>query len=186
MRIISGEFRSRKLRFPKSKKTRPMTDRAKETIFNILGETVRDARVLDLFAGSGSLGLEALSRGARHATFVEEGAWAEKSLSDNVKTLGLTRQSTFLRQDVFKALRRFGNKGENFELIFLDPPYNQGVVKKLLNDLSRSAILTAQTRIVLHRSRQEKLPDSLEGLALIREKQIGQACLSFLSKSVKA
>ena len=185
MRIISGEFRSRKLRFPKSKKTRPMTDRAKETIFNILGETVRHARVLDLFAGTGSLGLEALSRGAIHATFVEEGDWARKSLSDNVKMLGLVRQSTFLWQDVFKAFKRLEHEGESFDLIFLDPPYNQGLVKKLLNVLGRSDIVTPQTQVVLHRSRQEKLPDSLEGFELQREKQIGQACLSFLSKSVK-
>ena len=181
MRIISGEFKSRHLSFPKSKKTRPMTDRAKETIFNILGETVIKTKVLDLFAGSGSLGLEALSRGASHVTFVENGAWAEKSLLANLKTLNLQSKAVFLRQDVIRVLEKLQNGSETFSLIFLDPPYNQGLVKKILNLLDQSDIVSPLTQLIVHRSRQERLPETLGKLKVLREKQIGQACLSFLS-----
>ena len=181
MRIIAGELRSRKLAFPKSKKTRPMTDRAKETIFNILGETVVGASVLDLFAGSGSLGLETLSRGAAHVTFVEGGAWAYKSLLNNLKALHLEERGFLLRQNIFRALKMLQKGRKSFTLIFLDPPYNKGLVKKILNLLDQSDIVTPLTQLVVHRSRQEKLPETFEKLRVVREKQIGQACLSFLS-----
>ena len=182
MRIISGRLRSRRLAFPKSKKTRPMMDRAKEMIFNILGESVVDARVLDLFAGSGSLGLEALSRGAVEATFVEKGPWAQKVIRENLEKLGLRGKACLLRKDVFSAICSLERKGETFTLIFLDPPYNQGLAKKILNRLDRSDIVTPLTQLILHHSRQEKLPELLESLKVLRDKRIGQACLSFLSK----
>jgi len=158
-----------------------MTDRAKETIFNILGETVEGARVLDLFAGSGSLGLEALSRGAIHVTFVEKGLWAQKSIQVNLRRLHLQKNAQLLRQSVFQALKSLQRRHETFSLIFLDPPYNKGLVKKILNLLDRSAIVTPLTQLVVHRSRQEKLPETFERLRVMREKPIGQACLSFLS-----
>jgi 16S rRNA (guanine(966)-N(2))-methyltransferase RsmD len=181
MRIIGGEFRSRRLSFPKNRKTRPMSDRMRETLFNILGSEVQGARVLDLFAGSGSLGLEALSRGASEVTFVEGGIWAQKTLSKNLGDLGLESRGRLLGQEVFSALRQVSQKGEKFSLIFLDPPYNKGLVKKLLIHLDHSDILAPFTQVIVHRSRQEKLPEPLERLKVLREKEIGQACLSFLS-----
>jgi len=158
-----------------------MTDRNKEIIFGILGESVTGARVLDLFAGSGSLGLEALSRGAAHVTFVENGNWAHKPLRENLRNLGLEKKGELVRQNVFRCLKALQRKGEVFTLIFLDPPYNQGLVKKILNLLDRSDIVTPLTQLIVHRSRQEKLPEALQRLKVLREKQIGQACLSFLS-----
>ncbi len=181
MRIIGGEFRSRRLVFPKTKETRPMTDRMKETLFNILGEGIEGARVLDLFAGSGSLGLEALSRGASEVTFVERGVWAHKSIRTNLKNLGLEKRAHLLSQEVFGALRGLAGRGESFTVIFLDPPYNKGLVKKLLIHLDQSDILAPFTQVIVHRSRQEKLPEMLERLQLLREREVGQACLSFLS-----
>ncbi len=182
MRIISGEFRSRRLAFPRTKKTRPMTDRAKETLFNILGDGVAGAEVLDLFAGSGSLGLEALSRGASRVVFVEKGPWGKKTIRENLRRLGLEGQGRIVGLDIFRALRRLQKKGEKFSLIFLDPPYNKGLVKKTLNCLEASDIVSPLTQVVVHHSRQEKLPEPLERLKVVREKRIGQACLSFLSK----
>lgn len=182
MRIIGGEFRSRHLVFPKTKKTRPMTDRAKETIFNVLGESVSGATVLDLFAGSGSLGLEALSRGAAEVTFVEKGAWGIKSIQENLSRLGVREGVRLIRTDAFRAISRLEGRGKNLTLIFLDPPYSKGLVKKLLNRLERSDIVTPFTRLILHHSRQESLPETLEKLRVLREIRIGQACLSFLSK----
>ena len=159
-----------------------MTDRAKETIFNILGDRVPGAHVLDLFAGSGSMGIEALSRGADSVTFVENGPWAMKSLRSNLDQLGLKNKSRIIRKNAFRAFNELEQKGEIFSLIFLDPPYNKGLVKKLLNRLDRSDIVSPLTQLLLHHSRQEKLPEPLENFVLLREKRLGQACLSFLSR----
>jgi len=182
MRIVSGDLASRRLSFPKSKKTRPMTDRAKEMIFNLLGDAIVGASVLDLFAGSGSMGIEALSRRAEAVTFVENGPWARKSILSNLDRLGLKDKSRIIYKNVFRALNRLEQEGENFSLIFLDPPYNKGLVKKLLNRLGRSDIVSPQTTLLLHHSRQEKLPEPLENFVVLREKRLGQACLSFLSR----
>lgn len=159
-----------------------MTDRGKEMIFNILGDTVVGIKVLDLFAGSGSLGIEALSRGARGVTLVENGPWSRKSLVGNLEKLGLRDKTRIIFKDIFRALGGLEKEGENFTLIFLDPPYNQGLVKKILNRLERSAIVTPLTQIVLHHSRQEKLPEPLKSFVVIRQTRLGQACLSFLSR----
>lgn len=182
MRIISGSLRSRHLVFPKTKKTRPMTDRAKEMIFDILGTSVADGSVLDLFAGSGSLGLEALSRGAEEVVFVEKAPWGLKSIRENLFQLGLKDKAAVIVSDALLACRRLEKKGKTFTQIFLDPPYNKGLVKKMLICLDRSAIVTPLTQIIVHHSRQEKLPEKLENLVLLREKKVGQACLSFLSR----
>jgi len=181
MRIIAGEFRSRRLVFPRSKKTRPMTDRAKETIFNILGDTVSGARVLDLFAGSGSMGLEALSRGATEVVFVESGVWAHKTIRQNLEALGLEKRASVLTNNFFRSVVALEKKGGKFSIIFLDPPYNQGLARKGLIRLDHSGILAPFAKIIVHHSRQEKLPESLRNLESYREKRIGQACLSFLS-----
>ena len=181
MRIIAGEFKSRLLTFPKNKLTRPMMDRVREMVFNILGDFVKDASILDVFAGCGSIGLEALSRGADEVTFVENGPWALKTLHQNLERLELKDRAVVLTIDVEKALKRLQHQHKNFSIIFLDPPYNQGLVKKILLHLDQSDIVTPLTQIILHHSRQEKLPESLEKLQVLREKRIGQACLSFLS-----
>lgn len=162
-----------------------MTDRAKEVIFGTLGDLAVGARVLDLFAGSGSLGLEALSRGAEKVIFVERGPGARRSLVGNLRNLALEGRAEVLPMDVFRALRQLEKREESFSLIFLDPPYNKGLVKKLLNRLDRSAIVTPLTELLVHHSRQEILPEGLETLRVRREKRIGQACLSFLSRSGK-
>lgn len=158
-----------------------MTDRVKETLFGILGETISGAQVLDLFAGSGSLGLEALSRGAVHVTFVEKAPWGMSCIRQNLENLKLERGADWVQEDILLALGRLERRGETFSVIFLDPPYNQGLVRKILMRLERSDIVTAQTQLILHHSRQENLPEALGRFKVLREKRIGQACLSFLS-----
>lgn len=181
MRIIGGEFRSRKIAFPSDKSTRPMTDKNRETIFNVLGETVAGAEVLDLFAGSGSMGLEALSRGAAEIVFVEDSLAAQKTILENVKRLGLGGKIRLLALDALDAVKILEKHGKKFTLIFLDPPYCQGLVKKVLNALDRSVIVPPHSQLIVHRARQEELPEGLQSIQLLREKKIGQACLSFLS-----
>ncbi|MBU3758993.1 MAG: 16S rRNA (guanine(966)-N(2))-methyltransferase RsmD [Candidatus Omnitrophica bacterium] len=179
MRIISGEFKSRKIQFPKTKLTRPMTDKTKETVFNIIGSLVTGKHVLDLYAGSGSLGLESLSRGALDVTFVDRGSWAVKVIQKNLATLGLSSKAQILEGDVLRAIKTLEKKKKIFSLVFVDPPFNEGLVKKTLNRLDQSAILAPFAQVVVGHFKDEPLPESLQSLRLARTKKIGQACLSF-------
>lgn len=179
MRIIGGELKSRKILFPKTRLTRPMTDRSKETIFNILGSLVNGKRVLDLYAGSGSLGLEALSRGALEVTFVDRADWATRVIRKNLDLLNLTRKAEILEGDVLRMIARLERKAQTFSLIFVDPPFQQGMVKKTLIKLDQSAIVAPFAQVVVGHTRHEELPESLGTLKLTRTKKIGQACLSF-------
>jgi 16S rRNA (guanine966-N2)-methyltransferase len=134
MRIVSGKFRGRNLKAPLSNAIRPTSDRLRESIFNILvhayADPITNARVLDLFAGTGALGLEAMSRGASYALFVEETAEARALIRDNVETLSLTGATKIFRRDAAKL----GDMGpmEPFDLVFCDPPYGQGLAEKSL------------------------------------------------------
>lgn len=180
MRIISGEFKSRKISFPKNRLTRPMTDRSKETVFNILGGLVIGKHVLDLFAGSGSLGLEAISRGALDVTFVDQGDWATKIIRKNLADLAIERKASVIQTDVFRAIDKFKKAGQSFSLVFVDPPFDKGLVKKTLIKLDQSGIVLPFGQIVVGHTRQEELPDTLQELKVARTKKVGQACLSFL------
>ena len=182
MRIIAGEFKSRKIDFPKTKLTRPMTDRSKETLFNILGSLVTGKHVLDLFAGSGSLGLEALSRGCRDVTFVDQADWASKVIHKNLESLGLGARAQVVESEVIKAMSRFEKRGDRYSLIFVDPPFNQGLVQKTLIKLDQSAIVSPFAQIVVGHAVQEPIVDQFKTLELARTKKLGQAYLSFFFK----
>ena len=184
MRIIGGEFKRRQISFPKTKLTRPMTDRAKETIFNVLGTMCESARVLDLFAGSGSLGLEALSRGAEEAVFVDDAKASQICIEDNIKSLSInTQRASILGLSVPKAIEKLEKKGKSFDLIFLDPPHNKGLIKKILHLLDRSVIVAPFGHIVVGHSNHEGLPTQFETLCFYRSIKIGQTFMSFLTKS---
>lgn len=156
-----------------------MTDKTKETVFNIIGSLVTGKHVLDLYAGSGSLGLESLSRGALDVTFVDRGSWAVKVIQKNLATLGLSSKAQILEGDVLRAIKTLEKKKKIFSLVFVDPPFNEGLVKKTLNRLDQSAILAPFAQVVVGHFKDEPLPESLQSLRLARTKKIGQACLSF-------
>ena len=174
------ELKSRKIKFPKTRLTRPMTDRSKETVFNILGGLVIGKHVLDLYAGSGSLGLESLSRGALDATFIDKAPMAVKTIQDNITDLKLSKKALILQGDVLLSIDKLKKRGCFFSLVFVDPPFNQGLVKKTLIKLDQSGIVLPFGQVVVGHTRQEELPDSLQTLKLARTKKVGQACLSFL------
>ncbi len=180
MRIIAGTHKSRKLDFPKTKLTRPMTDRSKETLFNILGNLVPGKHVLDLYAGSGSIGLEALSRGAVDALFVDRADWASKVIRSNLTSLDLLSRGVVVEADVLKTLDRLERKKAKFSLVFVDPPFDQGLVEKTLIKLDRSDILAPFAQVVVGHSPREMIPPQFETLELTRAKKIGQSFLSFL------
>lgn len=182
MRVIGGKFSRRKINFPKTKETRPVTDRSKETIFNVLGEIVQNTLILDLFAGSGSLGIESISRGANHVCFVDEARASTICIYQNLKLLEIQGQGTVLEMDVQNGIKRLEKRPQKFDLIFLDPPHNKGLIKKTLQHLDRSAILQIHGFIVLGRSNHEALPADLKTLRLRREIKIGQTFVSILEK----
>lgn len=157
-----------------------MTDRSKETVFNILGGLVIGKHVLDLYAGSGSLGLEALSRGALDATFVDRADWAVKVIRKNIEDLGLQAKSEIVQGDVLRSIDKLKKGRRLYSLIFVDPPFAQGLVKKTLIKLDQSGIVIPFGQVVVGHTRQEDLPGDLKTLKCARTKKVGQACLSFL------
>lgn len=147
MRVIAGTARSLKLKTPDGLDTRPTTDRIKETLFNMLMPYLSGAVFVDLFSGSGGIGIEAISRGARKAYFVENNQRALDCINDNVSHTHFDAQSVVLKQDVFSALR--GSIKEETDIIFMDPPYEQQYEKKALEILKDASYVTEDTLIVV-------------------------------------
>ena len=158
MRIVGGSLRGRALAAPKSQSIRPTADRLREALFNILahayGDPVTGARVLDLFAGTGALGIEALSRGAAFALFVDEGAEARALIRENVAALGLGGVSRIFRRDATKLGPV--HPLEPFSLVFLDPPYGQGLAEKALASAHSGGWLKPDALIVVEDAAKAK------------------------------
>lgn len=146
MRVIAGKARSLKLKTPEGLETRPTTDRIKETLFNMLQPYLPDAVFLDLFSGSGSIGIEALSRGAKHAYFIENHKNAIACIQDNLKFTRLMDDATIVKQDVLSALS--GIREKEADVIFMDPPYGLSYEKQVLEVLTKMPYVTPDTLIV--------------------------------------
>jgi 16S rRNA (guanine966-N2)-methyltransferase len=155
MRIVGGKFRGRPLAGPNSKQIRPTADRLRESIFNILTHAYADpiagARVLDLFAGTGALGLEALSRGAGFVLFVDDGAEARALIRQNVETLGAAGVTRIFRRDATKLIDVHPN--DPVSLVFLDPPYDKGLAEKALVSARQGGWLTPDALIVVEEAK---------------------------------
>jgi 16S rRNA (guanine966-N2)-methyltransferase len=181
MRVIGGSFRSRSLQAPAGLATRPTTDRLRETLFNVLAPRIEGARFLDLYAGSGAVGIEALSRGAAEAVVVERATPALKILRANLDRLGLIAGLRIVPGSVAAFLRKPG-AGAPFDLVFLDPPYDAAneytAVLGLLGGTAASLLATGALVIAEHR-RKEKLEERYGGLARTRLLEQGDAALSF-------
>ena len=147
MRVIAGKARSLKLKTPEGMDTRPTTDRIKETLFNMLQPYLPDGIFIDLFSGSGGIGIEALSRGAKHAYFVENNKNAIACIQDNLKFTRLIESATVLKQDVLSALSGIHEK--EADVIFMDPPYGQSYEKGVLEFLGNMPYVTENTLIVV-------------------------------------
>ena len=178
MRIIAGEFKGRRLAAVKGR-VRPTSDRVREAIFSVLGAAVVEAAVLDLFAGTGALSLEALSRGAKHAVLVEEHGTALKILRDNIDTLDLESRTRVLPLPVTRALKTLAAQGEQFSLVFLDPPYERGLVPKTLAALQDSSLLLPKARVVAEHSQRETLPELVGRLNLSQSRRYGDTQVAF-------
>lgn len=148
MRIVAGRFRGRKLEIPDGTAARPTPDRAREALFSILGATVVGAEVVDLFAGSGALGFEALSRGARNALFVERDARLSRTLEAEVARFGLSRaEAEVIRGDAAAVVARLAAGSRRFDLVFADPPFGDAAAKQVARDAAR--LLRSGGRLVV-------------------------------------
>ncbi len=184
MRIISGESKGRKLVTPKRYSLRPTSDRVKESLFNILGSEVEGKVVLDLFAGTGNLGIEALSRGAKRVIFVEKGRQALRLIQTNINQFGLGDRSEIIPRDVNRAIGILNQRGELFDLILMDPPYEKGLIQRTLMKLSSHPVYHGDSILVIEHNRREPLPSILDGWKLVRQQKIGDTLLSFLTLQV--
>lgn len=175
MRIVQGRHGGRRLVAPKGERTRPTADRVREAMFSSLFD-VEDLRVLDLYAGSGAVGLEARSRGAAHVTLVENDRAALAAIEKNLAALG-AEDVTVLALDVGRALRRFVEAGTVFDLVFADPPY--AIATEALSAVVGSAIFSPGARIVFeHRSTEDAVPGN-DRVTFQRTRAYGEAALSY-------
>lgn len=184
MRIVSGEFRGKALATPQGDTTRPTSDRARQAIFNILehapwSEGVRDRRVIDLFAGSGALGFEALSRGASFCLFVETDEAARGAIRENVDAMGLFGRTRVHRRSAVDLGVRPGADGPAFDLAFLDPPYAKGLGEQALDRLAAGGWLADGAIVVFERGASEP-PFTATGYEVLDVRDYGAARVHFL------
>ena len=176
MRIITGSLKGRRLVAPKGQSVRPTSDRLRETLFNVLGDSIVGTRVLDAFAGTGAIGIEALSRGAIHVTFIESDARAIRVVSDNIRACGVAEACAIIRHD-FLSVRP---SGAPVDIVIADPPYD---IASLEDVVARgSGWLAQRGRLVLEHSRRRESPEVTGALRRTRVLTAGDSALSFYDR----
>ncbi|MGI6722029.1 MAG: 16S rRNA (guanine(966)-N(2))-methyltransferase RsmD [Anaerovoracaceae bacterium] len=178
MRIVAGDFKGRRLYMPNDELIRPTTEKVKEALFSILAPDIYDANVCDLFAGTGNLGLEALSRGARHCWFCDHAGESIKLIKENVEMCRAEEMSTIIHGDYKKALDSIEREGEKIDIFFLDPPYKKTLLERAMKEIAASGLLAENGLLVAEHHKQKELPDEVEGLRKIKEKKYGRVVLS--------
>ncbi|MDR3540868.1 MAG: 16S rRNA (guanine(966)-N(2))-methyltransferase RsmD [Desulfosporosinus sp.] len=182
MRIIAGEMRGRLLKTVEGMQTRPTSDKVKGAIFNVLGDKVLDARVLDLFAGTGNLALEAISRGSREAVLVEKSFDAHRVILKNIEHIGVGDKTKLFLTDAFMYLNRYPD--EVFNLIFLDPPYRKGLVTKVISTLKEHpAYLTPTGVIVAETAKDEELNSDIYPFEIRKTGVYGDTLVWYLQRT---
>lgn len=174
MRVIAGECKGRTLKTVKGLHTRPTGDKLKEAIFHRLGPFFQGGRCLDLFAGSGALGIEALSRGMDHVVFIDQAKEAIRVIHHNVKQLKLIDRCDIYRNDAFRALQILHKKGEMFDLILLDPPYDKINYNKLIEQLGKGNNMNENCVVYLEHRSQENIQYNEAIFELLQAKKINQ------------
>ena len=180
MRIIGGEARGRPVRLPGGCRIRPTADRVKKSLFDIL-HPVTGKSFLDLFAGSGNVGLESLSRGAHFAVFVERDVRLVGAIRMGLVQLGFSERAEVIAADAERGLGRLVQRGTRFDIIFADPPYDEGLARETLQWLGKGDVLTENGIVVLQHSVREKLEESqAQMLVIADQRRYGDTMLSFL------
>ena len=181
MRVISGSAGGRRLKAPRGLHVRPTADRVKESLFNVLGEAWEGLRVLDLFAGSGALGIEALSRGASGAVFVDEDSRCIPVIRQNLQSCGLEDRANVIRAEALRFLSR-RKAGQGFHIIFADPPYEFGLAAACLARVDRGDWLSPCGQMIVEHSRREPMPERQGGVILADRRIYGDTRISMYKR----
>ncbi len=186
MRIIGGEARGRRIHLPRGGRIRPTADRVKESLFDIL-HPVEGARFLDIFAGCGNCGLEALSRGACRAVFIEKEPRLVEAIRENLRLLGFEGRAEVIAADAERGVGRLAKKAERFDILFADPPYDEGFLAEIMKWLEKANLLAVNGIIVLQHSVREPLEGScVQAMAVADQRRYGDTMLSFLKQHAEA
>ena len=192
MRIIGGTAKGRRLQTPAKRPAeyagryiRPTADRAREALFNILGSRVEDATVLDLYAGTGALGLEALSRAAARAVFVDNNPRAIRIINKNIELCGFSERTRVIKRDLSKGLFFIGKQlpGVTFSMVFVDPPYRHDISAGMLAVLADSDILAPEAFVIIEDDARTKLPAEIADLLLVDQRRYGETGFWFYSRN---
>ena len=179
MRIISGSARGKKILSPEGMGTRPTLDRIKEAIFNIIQNRVYGAKVVDVFAGTGSLGLEAASRGAEKCYLIDKGEVTYKLLEQNIENLKFQDVCTSFNMDSYGALRSFADKKEKFDLIFIDPPYLKNMIPQAVEEIFKGDLLQRDGLIVSKIDTSEEIYQGNGEILLVNSRKYGNTTICF-------
>jgi 16S rRNA (guanine966-N2)-methyltransferase len=179
MRIIAGEAKGRRIKAPRGRATRPMRDFVREAVFSMLADQTSGARVLDLFAGSGSLGLEALSRGAREAVFVDRGSEPSRIIQENLDMLGMADRGAVVRAEILDYLRKAHSPQVPFNLIFIDPPFRIDVNyrQKMLKSLAEGGFLAPSAVVIIEAPLRSSPPGPPEGVHFRERRKYGESAV---------
>ena len=179
MRIIAGKARGKKLKTPDGDHIRPTLDRIRENIYNMIGTGIRGSVFLDLFSGTGAMGIEALSRGANKVYFVDSDRRSYELTQYNIKSARLEENALIYNMEAERALEQFESQGVKFDIIFLDPPYNKGIVQKILQQLEKYNIMQDEGTAIVETDRSEETPESIGKFFREREKNYAATKITF-------
>lgn len=183
MRVISGKYKGRTLKGDKIKGTRPTMDKIKESLFAMIQSKVENSICLDLFAGSGSLGIEAISNGASFCYFIDMSKEAYEIIKENIKMLKIEDQAKVILMDFEKALSYFKDNDIKFDLIFLDPPYQNNIINKVLNYINDNNLLLPNGQVICEYMNEE-LMDEYGNLRIIKNKKYGDKYIKIYNNNV--
>ncbi len=179
MRIIAGKNRGNILKSPKDLSIRPTSEKVREALFDILRTDIEETLFLDLFAGTGSVGIEALSRGAREVIFIEKESKCIKIIKENLEKTKNIQNATIYKIDFLSGLKLLARKNYLLDYIFLDPPYNRGLVNISLLEISKYSILRKNGLVIVQHYKKEKVIENLNNLRLFNQRKYGECYLSF-------
>lgn len=184
MRITAGSKRGATLLALTGTETRPTLDHVKEAVFSMMGRNLNDAKVLDLYAGSGAIGLECLSRGAAEAVFVDESAEAINIIKKNIEKLSFQKHTAVLALKDSDAIELLKKKGDSFQMIYLDPPFGKTDIDKTIKTLLASGLVADQGRVIIEESYDDRINLSIEGTELEKDKRYGRISIRILRRTI--
>lgn len=179
MRIVAGKNKGNILKSPKDLSVRPTSEKVREALFDILGTSVKETSFLDLFAGTGAVGIEALSRGAREVIFIEKELKCIKIIKENLEKAGNSQNAIIYKIDFLSGLKLLVKKNYLLDYIFLDPPYSRGLVNISLLEIAKLPILKHNGLVIAQHHKKEKVMENLNNLRLFNQRRYGECYLSF-------